>query len=242
MRGSAPAMRASSAGVPHGADAALAQDGDTIGQTLGLVEVVGGEHDRLAQGTEVLDRGPAPPPRLGVEAGRGLVEEDQLGVPGQRQREVEAAALPAREPPDDGVALGGQLDDFQELVERARRPVEGPPRVDQLAAPVGAAGKPHSCSTTPVRSRSSGGWSAGSKPRTRTVPARSGGRKPSRISSVVVLPAPLGPRRPNTSPRATREVDAPQHRPVAVALAETLDDDGRSSLGNVHVSKIRFRI
>ena len=40
---------------------------------------------------------------------------------------------------------------------------------------------------------------SGSKPRTRTSPAVRW-RMPSRISTVVVLPAPLGPSRPKTSP------------------------------------------
>jgi hypothetical protein len=56
---------------------------------------VGGEQDRLAERAEVLDRLPAAPPRLRVEAGGGLVEEDQVGVAGQREGQVEAAALSA---------------------------------------------------------------------------------------------------------------------------------------------------
>src|SRR5580704_5489286 len=40
---------------------------------------------------------------------------------------------------------------------------------------------------------------SGSKPNTETCPPLRG-RKPSRISTVVVLPAPLGPSRPKTSP------------------------------------------
>ena len=45
----------------------------------------------------------------------------------------------------------------------------------------------------------------GDAPSTRTVPA-SGRRRPSIISSVVVLPAPLGPRMPKNSPSATSKV------------------------------------
>ena len=37
---------------------------------------------------------------------------------------------------------------------------------------------------------------------------RPGARRPSRISTVVVLPAPFGPSRPNTSPARDVEVDA----------------------------------
>ena len=41
-----------------------------------------------------------------------------------------------------------------------------------------------------------------SMPLTKAAPP-SGGRMPSSISTVVVLPAPFGPRMPNTSPGAT---------------------------------------
>ena len=104
-RGTAPTWRASS-GRRHRtrADAAVLEDGDPVGQVLGLVEVVGREDDGRAQRPEVVDDRPAPSAGLGVEAGGGLVEEDQLGVAGQRQREVEPAALPTGEPAYDGVA------------------------------------------------------------------------------------------------------------------------------------------
>src|SRR5215213_9892302 len=54
----------------------------------------------------------------------------------------------------------------------------------------------------PTRARRSGERRAGSWPSTETLPLVRV-RYPSRISTVVVLPAPLGPRRPNTSPRRT---------------------------------------
>ena len=41
----------------------------------------------------------------GVEAGRRLVEEDQLGIADQRHRDVGPPALPARQAADAGVAL-----------------------------------------------------------------------------------------------------------------------------------------
>lgn len=51
-------------------------------------------------------------------------------------------------------------------------------------------------------------------PSTDTVPA-SGRRKPLRILSAVVLPAPFGPTRPTTSPRATSKLtpDSARARP-----------------------------
>jgi hypothetical protein len=46
------------------------------------------------------------------------------------------------------------------------------------------------------------GWACTSKPAMRAVPAL-GGMKPASMRMVVDLPAPLGPRKPTTSPRAT---------------------------------------
>src|SRR5919206_3569445 len=54
-------------------------------------------------------------------------------------------------------------------------------------------------STTPIRSRKLRSERCGSKPSTSTSPP-SRVRYPSRISTVVVLPAPLGPSSPKTSP------------------------------------------
>ena len=100
--------------VPHRArdlDLAVAQDRHPVGQPLRLVQVVGGEQDRLAERAQVLDRLPAAPPRLRVEAGGRLVEKDQVRVAGQRERQVEAAALAAGELADLGVLVLGELDD-----------------------------------------------------------------------------------------------------------------------------------
>ena len=56
---------------------------------------------------------------------------------------------------------------------------------------------------------------------------RPGSRSPSRISTVVVLPAPLGPSRPKTSPRADVEVDPVDGDQVAIALDQAADLDDR---------------
>src|SRR5947209_12607602 len=64
---------------------------------------------------------------------------------------------------------------------------------------------PPDWSMTPTRGRSALVSRTGSRPRTRTVPW-SARRYPSQISTVVVLPAPFGPRMPVTSPRAAVSV------------------------------------
>ena len=77
-------------------DRALVQDRDAVGELLGLVEVLGGQqHGRAALG-EFLDGLPHLDPRLRVEAGGGLVEEDDRRVADQAHRDVEPASHAAR--------------------------------------------------------------------------------------------------------------------------------------------------
>src|SRR5690606_4019 len=63
-------------------------------------------------------------------------------------------------------------------------------------------GSAEDCSGTPVRSRSSRVWRCGSRPSTDIAPP-SWRRRPSMHSISVVLPAPLGPIIPKTSPGRT---------------------------------------
>jgi hypothetical protein len=61
------------------------------------------------------------------------------------------------------------------------------------------------CNCTPIRGSRAGCRGHGRMPSTVTSPP-SGSRRPSMISSVVVLPAPFGPRIPKNSPRSTSNV------------------------------------
>ena len=59
-----------------GHDPAAVDDGQPAGQPVRLLQVVGGEQDGQALGAgQVGDLGPHVGPDLGVEAGRGLVQE-----------------------------------------------------------------------------------------------------------------------------------------------------------------------
>src|SRR6476469_6187034 len=87
-------------------------DRDPIAQRLRLVEVVRRQQDGLAQVLQRADRAPGVAPRRRVEAGRRLVEEDQLGVADQREGQVEPALLAARERPDPSVGLLAQAGDL----------------------------------------------------------------------------------------------------------------------------------
>src|SRR5690349_20193244 len=97
--------RAQRRGRPLRDDAALLDDRHAIAQRLGLVEVVRREQDGLAQLLQRAHDVPRGAAGGGVEAGGRLVEEDQLGVAHERQAEVQAPHLPARQRAGDGVLL-----------------------------------------------------------------------------------------------------------------------------------------
>ena len=81
-----------------GDDAALVDDDDAVAQGVGLVEVVGGEEHRgSALGAHVGDVPPQVGPGLRIEAGGGLVEEDQRRVVDEAHGDVETPLLPARQ-------------------------------------------------------------------------------------------------------------------------------------------------
>jgi hypothetical protein len=78
-----------------GDDPAAIDDGDAVAEHLGLVHVVGREQDRAAVLAEAAQQVPQLPPRLRVEPGRRLVEEQEVGFAGQRAGEREALLLSA---------------------------------------------------------------------------------------------------------------------------------------------------
>jgi hypothetical protein len=87
-----------------GDDAAGVEHHDVVGEPLGLVHEVGGEHDGDAVGAQRLDQLPGAPARLRVEPGRRLVEEDQLGAPDDGHRQRQPLLLAAGQPPDRACA------------------------------------------------------------------------------------------------------------------------------------------
>ena len=108
--------------------AAAVDDGDPVGELVGLVEVLRGQQHRAAVGDEAADRVPHLAAGARVQAGGRLVEEDQRRARDQACREVEPPAHAARELRDRPV--GGLLE--AELLEqrasrsRARPPGAGP--------------------------------------------------------------------------------------------------------------------
>jgi hypothetical protein len=85
---------------------------------------VRGEQDRLAQILQRADHLPRVAAGCGVEAGRRLVEEDQLGVADEGQGEVEPALLAAGERAHIRVRLLLQARDRDDLLDVARARIE----------------------------------------------------------------------------------------------------------------------
>jgi hypothetical protein len=94
---------------------------------------VGGQEDRLSQRPQAVDHVPRGPPGGRVEARGRLVQEDQIGVADQRERDVEAAALAARELLGRRVGAGLEPDQRRRLVDGARRPVVARVELEALA-------------------------------------------------------------------------------------------------------------
>src|SRR6266498_3463490 len=113
-------------------DRAAGQDHHPVGQVLGLVHVVRGQQDALAEGAQVVDQLPGVAPGRGVEPGGGLVQEDQIRVADDPERQVEPALLPTRERLDSRVALLREAHQVHGLVHVPRGREEAAVEVDQL--------------------------------------------------------------------------------------------------------------
>src|SRR5215472_2322691 len=99
---------------------------------------MGGEEDRLAELPEPGDDVPGGAAGGRVETSGRLVQEDELWVADQGEREVEPAPLAARQPGADRVRLAGETDQGDGLVDIPRRAVE--PGIHGQALPHGQAG------------------------------------------------------------------------------------------------------
>ena len=115
-----------------GDDPAVGDDGEAVAQAFGLVHIVGGQENRLAQLSEASNHLPGVAAGGRIEAAGRLVEEEQVGVAGQGKREVEAAHLSAGETADEALALLIEPDDAQDFVERTRMRVVAAKELDHL--------------------------------------------------------------------------------------------------------------
>ncbi len=119
----------------EGDDRAAVHDRDAIAQRLGLVEVVRGQDHGPAGGGDAADHVPEVSPRLRVEAGRRLVEEHDLRVVHERERDREPLLLPAREPARRGLPFLGEADQLEQPLgaSSGRHAVERREQVEELA-------------------------------------------------------------------------------------------------------------
>ena len=104
-----------------GDDAAAREDQDAVGELFRFVEVVRREQDRrVFQIREPTDQPVEVPPRLGIEAGGRLVEEEQLRPSDDPDRDIESPPLSAGEGADLLVRLLLEPDQCDQLLHVIR--------------------------------------------------------------------------------------------------------------------------
>src|SRR5690348_11568091 len=114
-------------------DAAVIEYHDLIAQQLGFFHVVGREDDGLALRLDRLHQLPEVAPRLRIEAGRRLIEEQHIGIVDERDGEQQALLLPAGEL---AIVAPGELLEraqAQHLVDRQPVVVQSAEQADALA-------------------------------------------------------------------------------------------------------------
>lgn len=171
-----------------GHEPALGQHHHTVRDVVRFLELMCREHDRAA-GVDVRPRSPPEGPAGGsIHRRRRLVEHEQPRPAGEREREPHALLLAARQvlhpPPGDGLEVA----DRERLRERQRPGMEPSGERHQLGdgrARRQAAHLQHRADRPAADRR------ARRRAEHAHDPSSSGRSKPSRISSVVVLPAPL---------------------------------------------------
>ena len=219
-----PAVRAlglqrAEVAVQH--DPAVVQQGDRLAEVLDQVELVAREQ-QVAAGARVLGDD------VGEEAHRdaGRARRTARRAPGARARAPSppraARVAPCRPTASRSCrarARRGRAARAAQRAPTARR--RGRDRGGARSTPGGRARACRGRGRAPAACSPSRGGRRRSPARSchDSVPA-SGARTPKRIRISVVLPAPLGPRRPTTRPRGHVEVDGVEHDAVTEALAD----------------------
>jgi hypothetical protein len=106
-----------------------------VGETLGLVHVVRGEHDGDTGRAQLLDQLPGGVPGLRVQAGGRLVQEDQLRPPDEGGGQREALLLSAGQPAVRGAGVLGQAQAVQQDGRVDRIGVERRHQPEELSRP-----------------------------------------------------------------------------------------------------------
>jgi hypothetical protein len=130
----------------------VVDDGDAVGELVGLLEVLRAEQHRGALGDERPDDLPHLVARARVEPGGRLVEEEQLGRDDEAGRDVEAAAHAAREVLDElprpPVSPNASSSSSARARAAARRWPSSRPTSTRFSQPVSSSSTDASC---PVR-------------------------------------------------------------------------------------------
>ncbi len=195
-------------GAVHDVGAVLEHD-DLVGQTLGLEEQVRAHHHGGAVAGHLPDQLEHGVRRLGVEARRRLVVEQQVGPVEDRPGQGQARLHPGRVAADLVVEGGVDAEAVCALgdagVDIGRRGPGRGARRSSAGCPTRRGGRRATAWPTRRRSgtRTASPSTAGSSPNTRTEPA-SGAKAPVIMRMAVVLPAPFGPRSTVISPAGTR--------------------------------------
>ena len=111
----------------------MVHDRDAVAQGVGLLNVMGRQQDRAALAAHLQDRIVQLATGLGVEAGRRLVEEEDLGLVDERQGQREALPLAAGEGVEGTVGFLAQGEAVDELIDVGPGAVEGAEQPQGLA-------------------------------------------------------------------------------------------------------------
>ena len=177
-----------------------------VAQLLGLVHVVGGQHQRHALLLEPVELLPQDVAGLRVQARGGLVEQQQVGVVDQRAGDGQASLEAAGQAVDLGVALVGELEEREQLVGAGGDDLAGDAEVaavdEQVLPDRELVVEGVLLRADPSRARTGG--AVGHRVAPEHLERAAGGRGDAAIIRMVEdLPAPLGPRKPKASPRCT---------------------------------------
>ena len=108
-----------------GDDFAGIDDGYAIAEAFGFLDVVSGQQDGALFAAQFVDEGVDFEAHLRIEAGGGLVEEEQRWVVDEAEGDGEALLLSAGERGIESFALVPELQAFEEVVGFEHAAVEG---------------------------------------------------------------------------------------------------------------------
>ena len=177
----------------------MVDDGDPVGELIGLLQVLGGQQHGGTGGDQLADQRPQVAAAGRVQPSGRLVQEQHAGPADQGGAQVKPAAHPTRIGLDLAVGRLQQANALQHLAGTLARlaagqPVEPPDHLDVLAAGEdlvdgrGLAGQPDPGAHP--------GWVGADVDPGDAGGAPSGWSKVASTRMRVVLPAPLGPSRP----------------------------------------------